>query len=135
VRPDCDDGLVDGPVSTRGRFSRCAPTEIPVCRLKRSPREGRTSGGGEWGGGVTSPSYSPSSSPLKDSSSEGVSSPRALISTRVALQASLLCLRTHSRSPWVWLASHLTTSSGKVNPPPREAPRACLGPYARIHMH
>jgi hypothetical protein len=47
---------------------------VSACRLKMSLSEGRSTGGREWGGGVTSPS-SPSSSPHEDSGLEGVSPP------------------------------------------------------------
>jgi hypothetical protein len=56
------------------------------------------------------------SSPPEDSGSEGVSSPRTLATTRAALEARPLCLRTHNRSLWTQLASHLTTSAGQVTP-------------------
>jgi hypothetical protein len=72
-------GLADESISVRGHFSQCTPTEIPTCRMKMSPSEGRSSYGGDWGGGVTSlsslSSCSSSSFPPKDSGSEGVSSP------------------------------------------------------------
>jgi hypothetical protein len=44
------------PVSARGHFGWRAPMEIPICQLKRSPSEGRSSRG-EWGGGVTVGGY------------------------------------------------------------------------------
>jgi hypothetical protein len=44
VRLNCGCGLVDGLVSAQSRFSRCAPTGIPACWLKRSLSEGRSSG-------------------------------------------------------------------------------------------
>jgi hypothetical protein len=101
-------------------FDRRTPTKIPACRPKRSPSEGRSLGSRELGGGVTSLSSSSSSSslssPPEDSGSEGVSSPRTLATTRAALEARPLCLRTHNRSLWTQLASHLTTSAGQVTP-------------------
>jgi hypothetical protein len=101
ARQGCGGGPVDDLVSVRGCFDHCEPTEIPTCRLKMSPSEGRSLGGEEWGGGVTSPSspssFSSSSSPPEDSSLEGVSSPCALAATREALQSHLPCLCAHSR--------------------------------------
>jgi hypothetical protein len=94
--------LVHGPISIQGRFSRCAPMIILACLLKISPSVGRASRGTKWGGGVTShsslSSSSFSSSPPKDSGSEGVSSPYALAASCAALQARLLCLHTCSHS-------------------------------------
>jgi hypothetical protein len=137
ARADYTDGSIYGPVSVRGHFSRRAPTEIPACWLKRSPSEGRSSGGGEWGGGVTSPLSSPSSysssSPPEDSCSEGVSSPRALAVGRAVLQAHLLCLHTRNHSMWVRLASRLAASSGKVTPPPPA--RHCVHARDPAHEH
>jgi hypothetical protein len=89
-------------VSGLGYFSRRMPTVIPTYLLKVSPSEGRASRGGEWGGGVTTLSslslFSSSSPPPEDLGSEGVSSPRAVVTARVALQARLLCLYAYSRS-------------------------------------
>jgi hypothetical protein len=114
ARPDYGGSLV----TIQDYFSQREPMETPACWLKRSPSEGRSSRGGEWGGGVTSASSmslsSSSSSAPEDSGSEGVSSPRSLAAARVALQARLLCLCAHNHSLWTLLASHLTVSSGKV---------------------
>jgi hypothetical protein len=52
TRPDCGGRPDDAPIPVRGRLVRCTPMEIPVCWLKWSPSEGRSLGGGEWGGGV-----------------------------------------------------------------------------------
>jgi hypothetical protein len=63
ARWGCSGGPVNDPISVQDHFSRHAPTEIPACGLKMSPSEGRSSGNGEWGGGVISPS-SPFCHPL-----------------------------------------------------------------------
>jgi hypothetical protein len=54
VRSDGDDGLADGPVTVWGHFGQRTPMEIPACWLKRSPSEGRSSGGKKLGGEVGS---------------------------------------------------------------------------------
>jgi hypothetical protein len=54
ARLDCSGGLNDAQVPVWGCFIQHAPTEIPVCWLKGSPSEGRSSGGREWREGVIS---------------------------------------------------------------------------------
>jgi hypothetical protein len=48
----------------------------------------------------------------------GFPPPHALTATWAALLSRLLCFRTRCLSLLAWLASRLTTSSGKVTPPP-----------------
>jgi hypothetical protein len=87
---------VDGPISVRVYFGRRAPTVIPACLRKISPSKGRASCGISWGGVVSSPSSSSSSSYFKDSDLEGVSASLALTAIRAALHACLLCLHAHN---------------------------------------
>jgi hypothetical protein len=55
VRPDCGDRSNDALLPVQGHLVHRAPTEIPVCWLKRSPSEGRSSGGVESGERELSP--------------------------------------------------------------------------------
>jgi hypothetical protein len=134
TRIDCG-GRMDAPLaSARGCFAWWAPVGIPTCYLKRSPGKRRLSGDGERGEEIISisSSSSPSSSlALEDPNSDRVPPPtrRALATTRAELLSCLLCFRTRCLSLSARLASHLTTSSGKVTPPPRGSlrthPRPC----------
>jgi hypothetical protein len=60
------------------------------------------------------------------------SSRRALMATPAVLQAPLFCLHARNHSLLAWLASYLTTSSGRVTPHGalRAYPRYC----ARMHL-
>jgi hypothetical protein len=55
TRPNCDGGPEDALVPARGHFAWRVPMEIPNYWLKKSPSEGRTSGGEDGREGVISP--------------------------------------------------------------------------------
>jgi hypothetical protein len=113
MRCGCGSGLANNKVSIWEHFGWPTSIEIPACRLKMSPSEGRSSGGREWGGGVTSNSFPSSSSsslsPFEDLGSDEVSSSRALAFVQAALHSRLLCLRAHSlyyRHGWPPVSPH-----------------------------
>jgi hypothetical protein len=102
MRRGYDSEPVGSLISVRVYFGYRAPPMTPACLRKMSSSEGRSSRGGEWGGGVTSPSSSSflpfTSSSSEDSNSEGVSSPHALTAVWAAFWARLLGLRDYNYS-------------------------------------
>jgi hypothetical protein len=110
ARLDYGGGPEDAPVPARGRFARRAPTEIPACWLKRSPREGRSLGGEEGREGVISPLthlHPPPHHHLSRIPAQRLSPPCALVAAWTALRSRLhaWCLSLSAR-----LASQCITS-------------------------
>jgi hypothetical protein len=113
ARADCGGGPNDAPIPVRGHFVWRAPTEIPACWLKRSPSEGRSSGGVEGREGVISPSsFSSSSSSLSSPEypgSEGVSPPALLQPPERHSEAASFAsvpATFHYRSNWPPISLH-----------------------------
>jgi hypothetical protein len=112
------DGRLDTlSASTQGCFARRALAGAPICQPKRSPDEGRFSGGGERGK-IISPSslFSSSSSSPKDSDSEGDPPSHAFAAAQATPLSHSFYFRARCLSFLVRLASHLAISSGRMTP-------------------